>query len=203
MTTPVTALTVGVDKGADGRRQRSERSRDQIMDAVLQLIGEGDLAPSANRVAARARVGLRTVFRHFEDMDSLYRTMTERIEARVMPIVAAPYVGTDWRSVLREHVTRRAYVFETIMPYRLAANLRRFQSRFLMEDYHKNAVLEASALADVLPAEVRSDAMLFAALELVLGFQSWRKLRQDQGFSVEQAEAVLQQMLEKLIRDVV
>ena len=203
MTTPATALTVGVDKGADGRRQRSERSRDQIMDAVLQLIGEGDLAPSANRVAARARVGLRTVFRHFEDMDSLYRTMTERIEARVMPIVAAPYVGTDWRSVLREHVTRRAYVFETIMPYRLAANLRRFQSRFLMEDYHKNAVLEASALADVLPAEVRSDAMLFAALELVLGFQSWRKLRQDQGFSVEQAEAVLQQMLEKLIRDVV
>jgi hypothetical protein len=34
-----------VDKETDGRRQRSERSRDQIIEAVLELIGEGDLRP--------------------------------------------------------------------------------------------------------------------------------------------------------------
>jgi AcrR family transcriptional regulator len=191
-----------VDKETDGRRQRSERSRDQIIEAVLELIGEGDFAPSAARVAKRARVGLRTVFRHFEDMDSLYRGMTERVEARVMPKVTAPYAGTSWQAVLREHVSRRASVFEEIFPYRIAANLRRFHSRFLMEDYHKNTGLESATLSSILPAVIRTDAMLFAALELLLGFQSWRRLRQEQGFSAAQAEAVIQQAVEKLVRDV-
>lgn len=190
------------DKETDGRRQRSERSRDQIIEAVLKLISEGDFAPSAARVAQRARVGLRTVFRHFEDMDSLYRGMTERVEARVMPKVVAPYAGTTWQAVLREHVSRRAEVFEEIFPYRIAANLRRFHSRFLMEDYHKNTALESATLSSILPSVIRTDAMLFAALELLLGFQSWRRLRQDQGFSAAQAEAVIQQAVEKLVRDV-
>ena len=190
------------DKETDGRRQRSERSRDHIIVAVLELIGEGDFAPSAARVAKRARVGLRTVFRHFEDMDSLYRGMTERVEARVMPKVTAPYAGTSWQAVLREHVSRRAEVFEEIFPYRIAANLRRFQSRFLMEDYHRNTALESATLASILPAVIRTDAMLFAALELLLGFQSWRRLRQEQGFSATQAESVVQQAVEKLVRDV-
>lgn len=190
------------DKETDGRRQRSERSRDQIIVAVLELIGEGDFAPSAARVAKRARVGLRTVFRHFEDMDSLYRGMTERVEARVMPKVTAPYTNTTWQAVLREHVSRRADVFEEIFPYRIAANLRRFHSSFLMEDYHKNTALESATLSLILPAVIRTDAMLFAALELLLGFQSWRRLRQEQVFTAAQAEAVIQQAVEKLVRDV-
>ena len=56
----------------DGRRQRSDRSRRRIIEALFDLIGEGDMSPSAVNVAARAEVGLRTVFRHFEDMDSIY-----------------------------------------------------------------------------------------------------------------------------------
>lgn len=200
--TVVSSTRSVTDKETDGRRRRSERSRDQIIEAVLELIGEGDFAPSAARVAQRARVGLRTVFRHFEDMDSLYRGMTERVEASVMPKVNAPYAGTAWQTVLREHVSRRALVFEEIFPYRIAANLRRFHSRFLMEDYHRNTALESVTLASILPAVIRADAMLFAALELLLGFQSWRRLRQEQGFSAAQAEAVIQQAVEKLVRDV-
>ena len=38
---------------SDGRRQRSERSRTQIIDAMFSLIREGDMSPSAARVAER------------------------------------------------------------------------------------------------------------------------------------------------------
>ncbi|PNB35794.1 TetR family transcriptional regulator, partial [Pseudomonas sp. FW305-130] len=36
---------------------------------MLDLVGKGDIAPSAARVAETAGVGLRSVFRHFADMD--------------------------------------------------------------------------------------------------------------------------------------
>ena len=55
----------------DGRRLRSQDSRARIVAAMLDLIREGEIAPSAELVASRANVGLRTVFRHFKDMDSL------------------------------------------------------------------------------------------------------------------------------------
>ena len=60
----------------DGRLQRSERSRQAIVQALLGLVGEGVLEPTAEQVAARADVGIRTVFRHFSDMESLFAEMS-------------------------------------------------------------------------------------------------------------------------------
>ena len=57
----------------DGRALRSERSRRPIVEALFALVGEGVLQPTAQQVADRAGVGIRTVFRHFEDMDALLR----------------------------------------------------------------------------------------------------------------------------------
>ena len=50
---------------ADGRRMRSERSRDAIIEAALQLVQEGILVPTAQQIADRAGVAMRTFFRHF------------------------------------------------------------------------------------------------------------------------------------------
>ena len=64
---------------SDGRVRRGERSRDQIVGALLELVQEGFLRPAAEQVARRARVGTRTVFRHFEDMDSLNPEINQRL----------------------------------------------------------------------------------------------------------------------------
>ena len=63
----------------DGRRLRSGRSRRQVIEAMFELLAEGDMTPSAVAVAERANVGMRTVFRHFEDMDSIYDEMKARL----------------------------------------------------------------------------------------------------------------------------
>ena len=57
----------------DGRRARGHVSRSRIVAAMIELVREGCVAPTAEQVALRADVGLRTVFRHFDDMESLYR----------------------------------------------------------------------------------------------------------------------------------
>jgi AcrR family transcriptional regulator len=179
----------------DGRLERSRSSRAKIVVAMLDLVGSGDINPSAARVAEQAGVGLRSVFRHFDDMDALYREMGDVIEARVWPIISGPPVGSTWKQRLFDIADRRARVFETILPYRISANLKRFQSPYLMADYRRMLGLEIAAVVAQLPASVAQHATASGGLNVILSFQTWRLLRHDQQLPVEQAEAVVGQLL--------
>ncbi len=176
---------------ADGRRERSRSSRRRIVEAMLQLIEQGDPVPSAARVAEVAGVGQRSVFRHFDDMDSLYREMSAVIERRVMPIVAAPYAGPGWRDDVRDLIGRRARVFEAMLPYRLAAAIKGSQSPFLREEHARVLVMERDLLMRLLPATVKADTIGVEALVAALSFQTWSSLRNDQRLSVADATRVV------------
>ncbi|MBT5683609.1 MAG: TetR family transcriptional regulator, partial [Gammaproteobacteria bacterium] len=68
-----------INATTDGRKLRSEDSKRRIVSAMLELVREGRMAPTAEEVAKRAEVGLRTVFRRFKDMESLYAEMSVAI----------------------------------------------------------------------------------------------------------------------------
>ena len=179
----------------DGRRARSRSSRSKIVEAMLHLVGNGDVAPSAVRVADIAGVGLRTVFRHFDDMDALYREMSAVIEERVLPIIAQPLTGSNWKAKMSEIADRRAIVFETILPYRISANLKRFQSSYLMQDYQRLLKAEADGIEVLLPESVKKDTVGMRGLNVILSFQTWRLLRHDQGLTNDDARHVIKRLL--------
>ena len=181
---------------ADGRRERSRSSRVRIVSAMLELVGNGDVSPSAARVAEVAGVGLRSVFRHFDDMDALYREMGEAIEARVLPIILQVPVGANWKEKMADIAGRRATVFETILPYRISASLKRFQSTFLMQDYRRMLRLESSTVEAQLPPAVKADFTAVRGLDVILSFQTWRLLRHDQELAVDDAGAVVRRLLD-------
>lgn len=184
---------------SDGRRARSRSSRRRIVAAMVELIEGGDLMPSAARVAEEAGVGLRTVFRHFDDMDTLYAELSATIAARVMPVATAPYDGADWRADVRELARRRARVFETMLPFRLAANLKRYQSAFLMAEYGRVVTIERELVLRLLPDAVKADRIRVETLIAALSFQTWRALRHDQGLTAEDAGAVTAHMVAALL----
>lgn len=179
----------------DGRRERSRSSRSKIIAAMLDLVGNGDVAPSAARVAEVAGVGLRSVFRHFDDMDELYKEMGDVIEARVMPIILQAPSGTTWKEKLIDIADRRAKVFETILPFRISANLKRFQSPYLMQDYRRMLRLERETVEAHLPQAVMHDVVAARGLNVILSFQTWRLLRHDQDLPVDDAKAVVRRLL--------
>ncbi|MEQ1509438.1 MAG: TetR/AcrR family transcriptional regulator [Sphingopyxis sp.] len=187
---------------ADGRRERSRSSRVKIVQAMLDLVARGDVAPSAARVADHAGVGLRTVFRHFDDMDSLYREMSERVEAKVRPLASQPFLGATWREKLLEITDRRAKVFEAILPHRISANIKRYQSAFLMADYVRWIKLERARVEMLLPPHVLADNVVLESLHVALSFQSWRLLRHDQGLLPAQAAKVTRHLVEAVIAQV-
>lgn len=180
----------------DGRRKRSWSSRARIVAAMLDLVARGTIAPSAAQVAEAAGVGLRSVFRHFKDMDALYREMTEAIEVEVLPLMLHPLEGATWQERLRTLSERRARIFETIMPFRISANLRRFESAYLMEDHRRLLRLEAGVLRAHLPEAVQADILGTQALAVILSFSTWCQLRRDQSLPADQAQAVVRQLLE-------
>lgn len=186
----------------DGRRKRSDRSRRRIIEAMFDLIGDGNMSPSAADIAERANVGLRTVFRHFEDMDSIYDEMTEELTAAITPNVIAPYEATTWRDRLMECVEKRAELYEMVFPMKVCMSLRRFQSDFLGEQYERDTKLMRSSLKSILPKTITSDRDLFSAIEVTLDFSTWRQLRSDQKRSIESAKASLRLTLKGLIANV-
>ncbi|MBU7579085.1 MAG: TetR/AcrR family transcriptional regulator [Porphyrobacter sp.] len=162
---------------------------------MLDLVARGEVSPSAAQVAEVAGVGLRSVFRHFADMDALYREMAAAIEAQVLPILLRAPEGATWQARLFDIAARRAVIFETIMPFRISANLRRFDSAFLMDGYRRQLRLEAEALAAHLPEAVRADADGARGLNVILSFSTWRLLRHDQNLPPDAAAAVVRRML--------
>lgn len=183
----------------DGRRQRSNRSREQIVHAMIELIRAGEMTPAAARVAEKANVGLRTVFRHFEEMDTLNQEISAIVAAEILPLVEKPFEGPTWREQLEELLERRAHIYERVMPLKIAGSLQRFRSKFLMEDYLRFLKMERAGLKRVLPPKIMNDTVLFHAIEMAVGFQTWRRLRQDQNLSPKDALGVMRYTVDKLV----
>lgn len=178
----------------DGRRLRSEASRLRIVEAIIALVTETPTMPSAEAVAARAGVGLRTVFRLFEDMDGLYRGMQAVMTERLGGLIDGPVEAADWREAVDILIERRAKAFETILPLQIAADSPRTRSVALREGRARLVQSQRDTLMAVLPAAIRADADLADALDLALSFEAWRRLRTDQGADVATARTVMRRL---------
>lgn len=182
---------------SDGRRRRGQDNRARIVAAMLEIVKTGELTPSAEQVAARADVGLRTVFRHFSDMDGLYREMSEVMEVEVRAIADQPFMAPDWQGRVLELVARRAVVFEKISPFRRASDALRHRSKFLGADASRLALALREILNRVAGEAV--DPLTLEALDLLLSFEAWSRLRREQDLTPAEAQAVLEAAARRLI----
>jgi len=179
------------DSRIDGRRVRGADNRRRIVDALLKLVAAGTVSPGAEQVATEAGVGLRTVFRHFSDMESLYREISERMTAEIQPIVEQPFESKDWQDRLVELVDRRALVFERLLPFKVAGDAHRHDSTFLTTEQSALVKTQRKSLRNAVSPKVADDKIRFEALDLLLSFESWRRLRRDQGLSIRDARAAM------------
>lgn len=181
----------------DGRHQRAVDNRRRIVEAMLALVRAGDVAPGAEAVAAKAGVGLRTVFRLFEDMESLYREIHSILYAELAPLVATP-LPAAWPDRLFALIDRRVRVVEKLMPVKNAADVQRFRSPYLTEDHQFLVHFQRKMILDVLPPDM-TDPVLIDAIDLVMSFEAWRRLRQEQSLTAEAAAAVVKRTVRALL----
>jgi AcrR family transcriptional regulator len=77
----------------DGRTLRRKRNRDAVIEALISLIREGDLDPTVAKIADRAAVSHRSIFRYFDDLDDLASTAIETALVHALPLAAIKDLG--------------------------------------------------------------------------------------------------------------
>jgi len=196
---PAPAARPAASPAADGRRRRGEDNRARIVAAMLEIIHAGEVAPSAEQVAQRADVGLRTVFRHFQDMESLYREMSVVIAGELHAVAQTPFRSKEWRERVLELIERRGWAFEKVGPFLRASTVFRYRSKYLEVDNTRLVAALREILKRQLPPEVARDQLTVEALDLLLSFESWSRLRREQGLSPKRAREVLTAAVRKLL----
>ena len=101
----------------DGRRQRTERGRAAVIDAMFDLIVEGHLPPAVDQVARRAGVSTATIFRYFGTLDDLQQETVARFVERFDHLleIERPGEGSS-TSLVRRFVDSRITLFSTVGP---------------------------------------------------------------------------------------
>lgn len=194
-------VTGGSAATSDGRVRRGERSDQAIVESLVALVGEGVLEPTAQQVAARAGVGIRTVFRRFSDMERLFAEMSTRIQAEILPLILGGEPAGDPTERACAMIGRRVAFFERIAPFKRASNLKRWRSPFLRTGHGQLVRGLRDELLRWLPELRRAPGNLVDALELVTSFEAWDRLRTEQRLGRERAQAVVERMVLGLVAE--
>ncbi len=182
----------------DGRARRASHSQQAIRDAVFELVAASGTMPSAAQVAERAGVGERTVFRHFDDLEGLFLGVHERLAEHVLSLVVIEPPCGDLEVDLAGVLARRARIYEALAPFRRAA--RRFidtsavvRDTLVATDEQLRALWQLALHQHVAPQHVH-------AVDLLLSYEAWDRLRHAQHLSVDEATETLREALRQLLR---
>ena len=88
----------------DGRRLRSERTKQSIMEAYIELLRELPEIPTAAQIAARAGISTRSIFERFVDLQGLSLATVDYAFAMGEAQAIARNVDGDRPTRLRSHV---------------------------------------------------------------------------------------------------
>lgn len=162
----------------DGRSAIRDRNRTAVLDAVLDLFSEDNLSPGPEEVAIRAGLSVRSVYRYFDDQDSLTRAAIARNIERLGSRFLIPAIGegdldgrvgrfVDARLALQADVgatVRAARTRSTFDP--LVAEDIRSTRAFLAEQVDRHFATELGAM------DRRRSAARSAAIDSLLSFES-------------------------------
>lgn len=190
----------------DGRTARSTRTREAVTNAFLDLLEEGVLRPTARQVAERAGVSLRSVFQHFDDLETLFAEVADRQIERLKPLWPTPPPTAPFPERLAKFVAERSRILEAISPVRRAAVLQEPFSEVIarrlawVREVARGEV--AAAFGPELARRAETDREeLLAALDVASNWGTWEALRRQHGMSREAAARTMSRMIEALLKE--
>jgi TetR/AcrR family transcriptional regulator of autoinduction and epiphytic fitness len=189
----------------DGRTVRAQRTRQALVDALLSLLDEGRLTPTAAEIAGRAGVSERSVFQHFPDREALFESVArqqyERVLSTLQPVDPTPPVAERIELFTRQ----RARLYERIRGVRRAALLIEHESPaaaawLTRARREKAAEVERvfGAELDALAADRREPVR--AALIALCAWPAWDSWRTHQRLGVGRARAAMGAAIAALLR---
>lgn len=192
-------MTLKIASTSDGRRRRSERSQVAIVEATLALINEGKQVPTAQQVADRAGVSIRSFFRHFADMDALFLSADEMLGASYEALFAV----SDRSGALPERISRAVEqygsAFEQLSGLILCTQALAWRFPVLQERYAYHQKRLRDELELWLPEVATALRSRREAVHAVTSFEMWHRLRGHQRLSQKNCHDIIQELVTDLL----
>ena len=188
----------------DGRRLRSERTRQLIIEAYLELLAKNAGGPTASQIAEQAGYSVRSIFERFSDLRALGLAAADHAIAVGQAEAPARDVDGDRPTRIRAHVKTRALACQKWLPLWRAMidtqeHLAELKSRVALVRRANLARLKLMYGPELstLPGPERKQ--LLFALGALTSFESWNQLRVDYGLTMEAAQAVWCTAIDRLL----
>jgi TetR/AcrR family transcriptional regulator of autoinduction and epiphytic fitness len=180
----------------DGRLLRAHHTRAAIIDAHRGLLENGELSPTTSRVAEAAGISPRTLFLHFNDLESLFAATADAVLVDVMTRARAIDPGLELAVRIDAFLSNRIDLYEFLTPFVLALRAREHSSAALRA--RRRTLMEASQVElartfapefDALPAAEHDDALI--GLETCLSWPAWFHLQEELSLGRAASERIL------------
>jgi AcrR family transcriptional regulator len=178
------------------RAETQGRTRQKIIDAAIELHQKKGLAATKiSDIAARAKVGKVTVYRHFPDEAALVGACSGRyFQRHPLPDIE------DWRRIqdaserLRQGL-RDTYSYHGTTEPMMTRILAEARDHPVMVPYHAHWRRAVDVLAAAWPTSALGKASLKAALALALGFDTWHLLVRTRRLTDDQAIELMTRLM--------
>lgn len=188
----------------DGRRLRSERTRQLIIEAYLSLLRDSQHGPTSAQIAERAGYSVRSVFERFPDLLTLRIAATDYAFALSTADAQLRDLDADRATRIRSQVETRSRTCETWLPMWRALNANQGESEELKMRIRLGRELISRRLELMYKAELATldepmRRYTLIALEAVTDFESWGRMRETYGLDVEEARMVWTRAIDRLL----
>lgn len=188
----------------DGRHLRSERTRRLIVEAYMSLVRESPRTPTAAQIAERAGYSVRSIFERFADLHALRVAATDYAIAEGSALNPLPSVGSDRMTRIRVQTEARGRGCEHWLPLWRSLNVNKEESPELLKRINliRQLILRRIELVFqpellLLPEGERRKTVL--ALEALVDFESWARMRELYGLSFEESCNVWVRAIDRLL----
>ncbi len=199
-------LAAAANTRLDGRRLRSERTRQLIVEAYLALLLEQRRMPTAAEIADRAGYSVRSIFERFSDLDALSLTAADYAIALGQADAVARDTEGDRAARIRSHVRTRAQACEKWLPLWRMLTAKPVQEQVTDLRLRVLAVrrgnverVELMYQPELATLDPPAREALVMALVTLTSFESWGALREDFGVSWDSALDVWVSAIDRML----
>lgn len=189
----------------DGRRLRSERTKQLIIEAYLALADAfSPRVPTAAEIAEKAGYSVRSVFERFPDILTLQIAAVDYAMAQVTAMAPPTELEGDRQARIQSHVRARAQLCEKWLPLWRSLIINQGNSEELKDRIRTSRErvmgrLEATYQPELATVAEGERRQLVIALEALTDVESWARMREFFELSFDEACMAWIQAIDRLL----
>lgn len=190
----------------DGRRLRSERTKQLIIEAYLSLLRENPVVPmpTAAQIAERAGYSVRSIFERFPDLNKLRLAAADYSLAQAAALAPARNVDGDRQTRIKSQVETRAGTCERgvalwrVLVFSIAED-EELKSRLRLSRDRTIERMEVMYRPELSTLSERERKYMLIALEAITDMESWARMRELHGLSFAEACSVWIEAIDRML----